>query len=80
MSDFVPMFEVFGGVAGGLGLFIAGMHSLTSNLKALASRRLRGTASGWNREPFSAWVGLVRRHHPEHVRLVFIPVGCLRWG
>ena len=82
MSGFVPMFEVFDGVAGGLGLFIAGMHSLTSNLQALASRRLRTTVSRWTANRFSAlgWGILAGGITQSMSGLVFILVGCLRSG
>ena len=48
------MNELFAGVAGGLGLFIVGMWLLTENLKALASRRLRRTATRWTAHRLSA--------------------------
>ena len=82
MSDFVPMFEVFGGVAGGLGLFIVGMHSLSNNLQVLASRRLRTTASRWTANRFSAlaWGVLAGGITQSMSGLVFILVGCLRSG
>ena len=48
------MNDHFSGIAGGLGLFIVGMWLLTENLKALASRRLRRTATRWTANRFSA--------------------------
>ena len=41
------MTELFAGIAGGVGLVIAGMWLLTENLKTLASWRLRRSASRW---------------------------------
>ena len=41
------MIELFGGIVGGLGLFMVGMWLLTENLRTLASRRLRRTAHRW---------------------------------
>ena len=48
------MNELFAGVTGGLGLFVVGMWLLTENLKSLASRQLRRTASRWTGNRFSA--------------------------
>ena len=48
------MIELFGGIVGGLGLFMLGMWLLTENLKMLAGRRLRRTASRWTGNRFSA--------------------------
>ena len=82
MSDDVSVFEIVGGVAGGLGLFIAGMRSLTNNLKALASRRLRKAASRWTADRYSALLcGVVAGGITQSMSgLTFILVGCLRSG
>ena len=45
------MTELFAGIAGGVGLLIAGMWLLTENLKTLASWRLRRSASRWTANP-----------------------------
>ena len=49
------MIEIFGGMAGGLGLFFAGMWFLAENLKTLASRRLRVVANRWTGNRFTAF-------------------------
>lgn len=41
------MNEAVANIAGGLGLFVAGMWLLTRNLKSWASRRLRRQAAKW---------------------------------
>ena len=48
------MNELFAGVVGGFGLFIAGMWLLTENLKSLTTRRLRRNAGRLTENRFSA--------------------------
>lgn len=74
--------EIVGGVAGGLGLFIAGMWLLSENLKRLASRRLRRTASRWTSNRFSAlFCGLLAGGVTQSViALTIIVVSLLRSG
>ena len=76
------MNELFAGIAGGLGLFIAGMWLLTENLKALASRRLRRSASRWTTNRFSAllWGVLAGGITQSMTALTFIVVSILRSG
>ena len=49
------MFDVFGGMIGGVGLFFVGMWLLTENLKALAGRRLRLIARRWTERRLAAF-------------------------
>ena len=74
------MNELFAGVAGGLGLFIVGMWLLTENLKALASRRLRRTATRWTANCFSAllWGALAGGITQSMSAMTFIVVSTLR--
>ena len=76
------MNELFAGVAGGLGLFIVGMWLLTENLKALASRRLRRTATRWTANRFSAllWGALAGGITQSMSAMTFIVVSTLRSG
>ena len=76
------MNELFAGIAGGLGLFIAGMWLLTENLKTLASRRLRRSASRWTTNRFSAllWGVLAGAITQSMTALTFIVVSILRSG
>ena len=76
------MIELFGGIIGGLGLFIVGMWLLTENLKTLASRRLRRTASRWTANRFSAllWGALAGGITQSMSALTFIVVSILRSG
>ena len=76
------MIELFGGIVGGLGLFIVGMWLLTENLKTLASRRLRRTASRWTANRFSAllWGALAGGITQSMSALTFIVVSILRSG
>ena len=76
------MNELFAGVAGGLGLFIVGMWLLTENLKALASRPLRRTATRWTGNRFSAllWGALAGGITQSMSALTFIVVSILRSG
>ena len=76
------MNELFAGIAGGLGLFIAGMWLLTENLKTLASRRLRRSARRWTTNRFSAllWGVLAGGITQSMTALTFIVVSILRSG
>ena len=76
------MSELIGGIAGGLGLFFLGMWFLTENLKTLASRRLRKTASRWTANRFSAllWGALAGGITQSMSALTFIVVSILRSG
>lgn len=76
------MIELFGGIVGGLGLFMLGMWLLTENLKMLAGRRLRRTASRWTGNRFSAvlWGALAGGVTQSMSGLTFIVVGILRSG
>ena len=49
------MFDLFGGMIGGVGLFFVGMWLLTENLKALAGRRLRLIARRWTERRLAAF-------------------------
>ena len=76
------MVELFGEIVGGLGLFMLGMWLLTENLKTLAGRRLRRTASRWTGNRFSAvlWGALAGGVTQSMSGLTFIVVGILRSG
>ena len=76
------MIDLVGGMIGGLGLFMVGMWLLTENLKALASRRLRRTASRWTANRFSAllWGTLAGGITQSMPALTFIVVSTLRSG
>ena len=76
------MNELFAGITGGLGLFIVGMWLLTENLKSLASRRLRRTASRWTANRFTAlaWGALGGGITQSMSALTFIVVSILRSG
>ena len=76
------MNELLAGCAGGLGLFIAGMWLLTENLKTLAGRRLRRTASRWTTNRFSAllWGVVAGGITQSVIALTFIVVSLLRSG
>ena len=76
------MNELFAGIAGGLGLFIAGMWLLTENLKTLSSRRLRRSARRWTTNRFSAllWGVLAGGITQSMTALTFIVVSILRSG
>lgn len=76
------MNELLAGIAGGLGLFIAGMWILTENLKALASRRLRMAASRWTGNRFSAvaWGAIAGAATQSMTAMTFIVVSILRSG
>ena len=76
------MNELLSGIAGGLGLFIAGMWILTENLKALASRRLRMAAGRWAGNRFSAlaWGALAGAITQSMTAMTFIVVSVLRSG
>ena len=78
----MTMIELFGGIAGGLGLFIAGMRFLTINLRVLANRRLRRIVSRWTASSFSALsLGIIAGGVTQSMSgLVFMLVGCLRSG
>ena len=76
------MNELVAGVVGGLGLFFAGMWLLTENLKALASRRLRGFVTRWTANPASAllWGSLAGCIAQSMSAMTFIVVSILRSG
>ena len=76
------MTELFAGVAGGVGLLIAGMWLLTENLKTLAGRRLRWSASRWTTNRFSAllWGFVAGGITQSMTALTFIVVSILRSG
>ena len=76
------MIEALAGSIGGLGLFMVGMWILTDNLKALASRRLRRTATRWTANRFSAllWGTLAGGITQSMPALTFIVVSTLRSG
>ncbi len=74
------MIETIGGMAGGLGLFFAGMWFLTENLKTLASRRLRVIANRWTSNRFAAfaWGAIAGTVTQSTAVLTFIVVSMLR--
>ena len=76
------MMEIFGGIVGGLGLFIVGMWLLTENLKQLASRRLRQTARRWTANRFNAvmWGAVAGGVSQSLTALTFVVVSILRSG
>ena len=76
------MIELFGGITGGLGLFFLGMWFLTENLKTLASRRLRKSASRWTANRYSAllWGALAGGITQSMSAVTFIVVSILRSG
>ena len=76
------MIEIIGGMAGGLGLFFAGMWFLTENLKTLASRRLRVIANRWTSNRFAAfaWGTIAGTVTQSTAVLTFIVVSMLRSG
>lgn len=76
------MTELFGGFAGGLGLFFFGMWLLTENLRKLASRRLRRLALRWTANRYSAllWGMLAGGITQNMTALTFIAVSFLRSG
>ena len=76
------MIEIIGGMAGGIGLFFAGMWFLTENLKTLASRRLRMTANRWTSNRFTAfaWGAIAGTITQSTAVLTFILVSMLRLG
>lgn len=76
------MTETLAGMAGGLGLFLAGMWLLTENLKTLANRRLRLITIRWSESRLAGVVlGMaVGATTQSMAALVFIIVGMLRAG
>ena len=76
------MSDLLAGLAGGLGLFIAGMWLLTENLKAMASYRLRQAAIRWTSNRYSAllWGCVAGGVTQNMTALTFITVGVLRAG
>ena len=78
----MAMIEIFGGMAGGLGIFFVGMWLLTANLKRLATRRLRLVAHQWtgNRLAAYAWGTIAGAVTQSMSALTFIVVGVLRAG
>ena len=76
------MVEIFGGIVGGLGLFIVGMWLLTENLKQLASRRLRETARRWTANRLNAvmWGTVAGGVSQSMTALTFVVVSILRSG
>ena len=76
------MNELFAGVVGGVGLFIAGMWLLTENLKALTTRRLRRNAGRLTENRFSAfaWGALAGAITQSMSAMTFIVMSLLRSG
>ena len=76
------MHDSVANVAGGLGLFVAGMWFLTENLKTLASWRLRRAATRWTASPGTAllWGALGGAVTQSMSALTFIVVSTLRSG
>ena len=76
------MGEALAGVAGGLGLFFAGMHLLTENLKALAGTRMRKAAQRWTRSPAASLLwGLAAGTVTQSMAgATFVAVSILRGG
>ena len=74
------MFEIVGGILGGLGLFFVGMWLLSENLKLLAGRRLRAIAVNWVPNRFAACgYGVLAGGATQSMSsLTFITVGLLR--
>ena len=74
------MFEIVGGILGGLGLFFVGMWLLSENLKLLAGRRLRTIAASWVPNRFAACgYGVLAGGATQSMSsLTFITVGLLR--
>ena len=74
--------EMFGGMVGGIGLFIVGMQLLTENLKALASRRLRVIAQSWTENRLSSFaMGTIAGGVTQSTSAVtFVVVSVLRSG
>lgn len=74
------MFELLGGMLGGVGLFFVGMWLLTENLKALASRRLRLIARQWTENRLVAFcIGALAGATSQSMSaLTFIVVGMTR--
>ena len=76
------MADLFGGIVGGLGLFLFGMWLLTENLKRLASGRFRQSAQRWTANRFGAlfWGVLAGGITQSMTALTFITVSILRSG
>ena len=76
------MSDLLAGLAGGLGLFIAGMWLLTENLKTMANYRLRQAAIRWTSNRYSAllWGCVAGGVTQNMTALTFITVGVLRAG
>ena len=76
------MIDFFASIAGGLGLFAAGMWLLTENLKSLASWPLRRVATRWTSHPAATllWGGLGGAITQNMSALTFIVVSTLRSG
>ena len=76
------MSDLLAGLAGGLGLFIAGMWLLTQNLKTMANYRLRRTVNRWTGNRYSAllWGCVAGGVTQNMTALTFITVGVLRAG
>ena len=76
------MNELFAGVVGGFGLFIAGMWLLTENLKSLTTRRLRRNAGRLTENRFSAlaWGALAGAITQSMSAMTFIVMSLLRSG
>ena len=74
--------ELFAWVTGGLGLFVVGMWLLTENLKTLASRQMRRTASRWTGNRFSAllWGAVAGGITQSMFAMTFIVVSFFRSG
>ena len=76
------MTDLLAGLAGGLGLFVAGMWLLTENLKTMANYRLRQAVRQWTSNRYSAllWGCVAGGVTQNMTALTFITVGVLRAG
>ncbi|MDE2911480.1 MAG: Na/Pi symporter [Paracoccaceae bacterium] len=76
------MSDLLAGLAGGLGLFIAGMWLLTENLKTMVTYRLRQAVNRWTSNRYSAllWGFVAGGVTQNMTALTFITVGVLRAG
>ena len=74
------MFEIIGGILGGLGLFFVGTWLLSENLKLVAGRRIRAIAANWVPNRFTACgYGVLAGGATQSMSsLTFITVGLLR--
>ena len=76
------MGEALAGIAGGLGLFLVGMHLLTENLKTLAGTRIRKAAKRWTQHPAASLLwGLAAGTITQSMAgATFVAVSMLRGG